>query len=200
MLDLRGGQTTWPDELKPIGEGETFDKEPFAAWWGRCAHLLPGIPPLAAEQWIHRHWSHSPYFGIPLQPLRGWIETWTADQILSQVYIGETLHPAWTYKQLKDHHTGRTMIERGAWDYPLLVMATPQGFKDWAGRHPRRRSCLIEGHQRFRFLNALAQRGEAAPHYDVLVLAYDPALSKAGLVRGTLIEPSDHPRASGASG
>lgn len=107
---------------------------------------------------------------MPLEGLGSRIEVWPGKRILADVYIGEILHPDWTYNQLKARHTRRTMIERGTWDYPLLVMAAPEGFEDWAGPHPDFSFCLIEGHLRYRFLNALIARGEGTGDHEVLVL------------------------------
>jgi hypothetical protein len=61
LLDIRADHDLrWDEALKPVGEGE-FDKEAFGPWWERHGTRLGHLHLRIAEQWIHRHWRHSPY-------------------------------------------------------------------------------------------------------------------------------------------
>jgi hypothetical protein len=86
MIDLRPEHIlTWPEELKPLGEGSLVDKEPFRPWWerhqGRLSHLHPQI----AEQWVHRHWNHSPFCHLDLNRISWRLELWMTERLLSEV-------------------------------------------------------------------------------------------------------------------
>ena len=174
MIDLTEERVRWPDSLKPEGEGERFDKEPFDQWWARCRTAMPHLHAQVAEQWVHRHWHHSDYAFLPLASLRSRLETWPTNTILAEVHYPDTLHPDFDFEQLSDLHTGHTMLERGTWDYPMLVLSTPDGFRLWGGDYPNGRYLLIEGHLRFRFLNALSCRGGALSAHEVFVLDVEP--------------------------
>jgi len=62
------------------------------------------------------------------------------------------------------------MLRLGTWDYPLLIIATPHGFKDWSGPRPEWRYRLIEGHLRIRFPHAMQAKKLGNLNHEVLVL------------------------------
>lgn len=69
----------------------------------------------------------------------------------------------WDYECLNrwPNHPTVTPFERsGTWDYPIVVLETPNGFRDYGGAKPLAKYLLIEGHQRLRYLNALVAREE----------------------------------------
>jgi hypothetical protein len=63
------------------------------------------------------------------------------------------------------------MDATGTWNYPIVVLQTPDGIRTKGGLvDPNVRYCLIEGHQRFRYLNALTVHGAAAAEHGLFLL------------------------------
>jgi hypothetical protein len=101
--------------------------------------------------------------------------------LLRWVHIsGWTLDPDFDFEafnknnQWGGHPTSLAMNATGTWDYPLLILETPTGIIDY-GDMPSRpdvKFLLIEGHSRFRYLNALAARSADAKEHEVFVLTY----------------------------
>lgn len=168
MLDIDSGDV-WEERLKPVGEA-TWEKEPFSSWWSRHSAEFPQLDSQVLEQWVYRHWHHSPFCQLPLERLRSRRELWSTERILKDVYNDDIKNPEHDFEALSDAHTGRVMLATGTWDYPMLILSTPDGFKDWRGEHPDARFRLIEGHLRFRFLNVLFQRKEGRPRHEVLIV------------------------------
>ncbi|MBN8227996.1 hypothetical protein JYK02_10800 [Corallococcus macrosporus] len=168
MIDLESGNK-WDKRLRPIGE-TSWEKEPFSAWWSRHSTEFAHLDPQALEQWVHRHWHYSPFCRLPLHRLRSKKELWSTERILSDVFNDNSREPEHDFKVLANAPTGKAMLATGTWDYPMLILSTPKGFKDRRGNHPGARFRLIEGHLRFRFLNALFHRKEGRPLHEVIIL------------------------------
>ena len=170
-MDIRTHSMVWPSALAPKGSG--FDREPFQKWWSRVSHLLSHIHPQVAEQWVHRHWGHTPYDSIPLDGLACSLENWATNQLLEKVYIhGWNLQPACDRKAFLEvhrissggHPTVRPFQQHGTWDFPILVLHTPRGLRIDGTPVPETSHLLIEGHSRMRYLNALAVLGPPFGH------------------------------------
>jgi hypothetical protein len=69
------------------------------------------------------------------------------------------------------HEPMRSMNANGTWNMPVLVMRSSDGFVYHDKVFANFRHWLLEGHQRMRYLRALAHRGAPAEEHDVLVLA-----------------------------
>ena len=150
----------WPEELMPVGEGED-EKESFDLWWTRNENQLSNLHPQVAEQWVYRHWQNSPFFGIKLEQLTCKLERWDSKRILDHVLMlsgPDQLIPMHDYaafnREYYDHQTS-TALDKGTWDYPIVVLSTPEGVMYEKGEFPDERCVLIEGHQRLRYFNAL---------------------------------------------
>ncbi|MEZ5996408.1 MAG: hypothetical protein R3C25_11740 [Hyphomonadaceae bacterium] len=175
MLNLKDPDLpAWPAALKPIGEGK-FDQEPFDAWWARHGHALSHLHPQIAEQWIHRHWTYSHFSFLPLDELASREESWDSGTIVRDVmrygHDGCDYTPDFDYRTFQrrgeaDRHATAVALDAGTWDYPIVVLETPNGFIDARRPRPDARFVLIEGHQRMRYLNALHTRGHTplGPH------------------------------------
>lgn len=168
MIDFDSGDA-WKERLKPVGES-TWEKESFSAWWERHSVEFTHLDPQVLEQWVHRHWYHSRFRRLPLERLRSRREFWPTERILKEVYNDDHIAPEHDFKAIADVHTGEVMLATGTWDYPMLILNTPDGFKDWSGEHPDVRFRLIEGHRRFRFLNALFHRKQGLPLHEVIII------------------------------
>ncbi|MGE6695720.1 MAG: hypothetical protein BVN33_14310 [Proteobacteria bacterium ST_bin13] len=182
-------EPVWPEHLRPVGEG-SFDKEDFATWWARHGAELGHLHPQLCEQWIHRHWTYSRFAWIPLGSLRWRLETMTGEAILGSIrreYGGE-LHPEFDYKTFaRDDYLGRHQtaiaLDSGTWDYPMVLLSTPNGVVSGGEDLADVRLVLVEGHQRHRYLNALHVRATppAGPH---LVFILDSGVGDAGGASG----------------
>lgn len=174
FVDVRGfHDLTWDENLRPVGES-TFEKETFEDWWHRNGKALAHLHPIIAEQWIYRHWTHSPYCSLPLARLDWRRETWLTERLLDELGKPHREHwqPEWDYGVFhgNDSEPGTTMDATGTWDYPVVILETPHGALTIFGEEPDVRFWLIEGHQRLRYLNTLHHRGECASQHDVFVL------------------------------
>jgi hypothetical protein len=169
--------SAWPDSLKPVGAG-AVQCEPFDEWWNRHKITLAHLHPMIAEQWIYRHWIWSPYRNLPLDQLVWRQESWKTRRILEEVFrrpqFGK-LQPAFDYEVFhgKYFEPGRSMDQTGTWNYPIIVLSTPNGVKTTRGFFGEVRHCLIEGHQRVRYLNALSARSECAAEHCVFLLSIE---------------------------
>lgn len=178
MIDLDvNPDPVWPGHLKPRGEG-TSDKEDFAAWWFRHRGELAHIDPNLCEQWIHRHWKHSPFAYLPLGTLTWRRETVSGEHILLSVHrkFASTLNPDFDYATFQPmgnwkKHPTSAALDTGTWDYPIIVLSTPTGIRSRDRVLPDVRLVLVEGHQRHRYLNALHKLGRApsGPH-DIFII------------------------------
>lgn len=178
--------TAWPDELRPWGEA-THEKEPFAAWWDRNHATLQHLPQALCEQWVYRHWTHSPASFLPLDSLTWRRDFWSGEALLGRIYRawGGELHPQFDYDTFQrrggdDRHPTARALDAGTWDYPMVLLATPNGVIDAGEHHPQVRFVIVEGHQRHRYLNALHALGRPprGPH-EVIILS-SPLVSGAG--------------------
>jgi|SRR5712671_585036 len=177
----------WDAALKPIGE-RTPHKETFESWWKRCKHHVPNLHPMIAEQWIYRHWGETHYGYLPLRQLTWRLEIWSSADIFDRIYVrpnfGE-LHPENDFKwtqgnefkalNLKETEPHKSLAATGTWNYPILVIETPEGVRT-EGEHIKDvRFCLIEGHTRFRFLKAWEEgRAFTAEQHEIFVLNLTP--------------------------
>jgi hypothetical protein len=160
----------WPERLKPVGEGG-FDKEPFEEWWGRQETELGHLPAELCEQWIYRHWHYSPFAFLPLDNLVCEELSLFTPDIIDNVHreYGGELNPGFDRNVFERGTLGeplptaKAFLERGTWDYPIVVLRTPNGFAGFTRVSQNIRLVLVEGHQRHRYLNALAFFRAAPP-------------------------------------
>jgi len=167
-------ECVWDEALKPNDEG-TWETEPFSSWWERCAAGLGHLHPQIAEQWVYRHWTNSPFKNLPLERLRWRLEEWETPKILSDVHVRDGFGPfeaALDFKilgtnEIEPYKSLRSMC---TWSCPIVVIDTPDGVHDHGEDIPNVRYCLVEGHQRVRYLNALAKHSRVASSHKVYVL------------------------------
>lgn len=173
----------WPEHLKPIGWGERFDIEPFPQWWKRVAGELGHLPPELCEQWIHRHWGSSPYSFLPLDTLTWRRVVLSGDDVLARAHRawGGGLDAAFDYEAFQrrggdDRHPTARALDRGTWDFPLVLLETPFGIRNEGHLSPNVRSVIVEGHQRHRYLAALHALGRAPSGPHVVITLASPLL------------------------
>jgi hypothetical protein len=125
---------------------------------------------------VFRHWTHSRFDFLDLSEVTWALEQWSTERIIRDVYrvFGGELEPVFDYEvfRAKPNHTHPTAkaLDQGTWDYPIIVLATPDGIKDSARLLPDVRAVLVEGHQRQRYFNALYHRNEISGDHAVFIL------------------------------
>jgi hypothetical protein len=143
----------WPEDLRPVGEG-SHEKEPFELWWARHSARLRRLHMQIAEQWIYRHWTYSHFSFLPLDALSWRLEAWESATIIRDVVrYGHDRTPynvEFDYKTFQrcggdDRHATARALDDGTWDYPIVVLETPDGFVDAGRDRPDGRFVLIEG-------------------------------------------------------
>jgi len=178
-LQLIGGR--WPKRWAPQNAG-TFNQESFASWWPRVEADLGHLDPRVAEQWIHRHWHLSPYFGFDVKRARSELRRLSTATIMdavrtvddrqpSEIADPDKIYAMFNPKGMAAFEPALTMNTTGTWNMPVLVVESDHGFVYNREQFPDAHFWLIEGHQRQRYLRALAYKGKAAPEHEVLILA-----------------------------
>jgi len=177
IFDTRGHSATaaWDASLTPAGFGTTH-KESFESWHERNKQALAHLHPAIAEQWIYKHWTSSPYKNLPIEGLTWRQEKWKTDKILNEVFRrlpSEPLVSEYDYKTFhgKSVEPALTMDRTGSWNYPIIILDTPEGVRTSSSTLANVRHCLIEGHQRVRYLNALKSRHECADEHLLFILS-----------------------------
>lgn len=51
----------YPDHLAPDFNKFGGVETPFDEWWARVSASFPLVPKEVAQEWLHRHWRHSPF-------------------------------------------------------------------------------------------------------------------------------------------
>jgi hypothetical protein len=179
LIDLRaiGEECVWPSDLQPQGYGDVH-VEDFASWWDRNSDKLKNLPDALAEQWFYRHWQDSVASFIPIEGLHCSEEVWPPMDFVTKVGTvrgNEQMDPKHDFEVFSGQKTGEKLLtaqalDQGQWDYPLVVLETPEGFIDCIGDHIETQYFLVEGHKRRRYLNALLDRGVLVKQQRVYVL------------------------------
>lgn len=166
------------EDIAPEGEG--FRKESFASWYPRAQARLPNVPACVAENWIHRHWDHSPFEWLPLDRLRFRSEQWSIADVL-RIEAGPNWRALGGWVGLTDHHqqlhasswVWRDMQTRGTWPVPVIVLDNKDGLPNPFG-HPLPRWLLLEGHVRSETMRCLIAEQKALPTHIVWVASLEP--------------------------
>ncbi|SOR30299.1 protein of unknown function [Methylorubrum extorquens] len=173
MLKIDRSGVGFPEELTPFGD-DGFDREPFSEWWTRHGSRFPNLDPRVVEQWIFRHNTLSEFCGLDFFSLKSRLEVWGTERILREIFCEDGLDAESDYRVFNINRpsaTARPFAANGTWDYPIVVLETPNGFYDHRARHPDVRYLLIEGHKRRRYLNAMLARGEANAEHEIFILS-----------------------------
>ncbi|GEM_PF-2826217 len=79
----------YPDDLAPDFEDSGAVATPFHEWWARVQGRFPNVPEEVARDWLHRHWSHSPFGWLPSANYQFQLAEWPREQI-DQIRTGWT--------------------------------------------------------------------------------------------------------------
>lgn len=183
-------EPVWPNKLEPYGEGSS-EKESFNDWWNRFSEEFNHLHPLILEQWVHRHWLLSEFSFIPLDTL-GWkLVSLSGEDILSDIKpeLWREFNPEFDYDVFQNSINGRKLptveaLDSGTWDYPIIALYTPNGWRTMRTENHERiptiideRYMLIEGHQRYRYLNALHAKNIAPEGKHKVFVIQSPLVS-----------------------
>jgi hypothetical protein len=96
--------------------------------------VINNLHPMIAEQWIYRHWKHSPYCYLPIERLRWRQEEWdvaTVRNVFVRPDFGfdnpEQDFAIFHTKQFEKAEPHKSLNLIGTWNYPIVVMHTPDG-------------------------------------------------------------------------
>ncbi len=101
-------------------------------------------------------------------------ERLSTERILGEMETAhrKNLHPAFDLSVFKGKHfePGLTMDATGTWNIPIVALEHEGEFRTYSGDRLDTRYWLIEGHQRYRYLNALHANGEPSREHAVFIL------------------------------
>jgi hypothetical protein len=164
----------YPTQYRPLND-QSFEKEPFQAWWQRVGHAFPTVPKNVARQWLWRHWDLSRW---------GWLPSSTATFTIQMLQPSDVKAVvAWRYPEAKMIEMGRhllsqrfsvasIMARRRRWPAPpiLLSRTDPVPGEPWPdipiGLN------LVEGHRRMEMAKALAADDLLEPNLPIWIIRY----------------------------
>jgi hypothetical protein len=175
--DWDGDEGRWDASLEPVRDPET-GVESFDAWWHRCNSAVGHLHPMIAEQWIYRHWRETSYGYLPLEKLRWTTEQWRTVDIIREVYV-KAATPRCPESDFRNFQTEegepiKSFYTFGTWNYPIVVIRTPDGVRIFERHIPDVRFCLIEGHKRLWTLKAWKGNAFTREQHEVFVLSLLP--------------------------
>jgi len=118
----------YPEHLAPEFDKYGAIATPFSEWWARVAYAFPSVPEEVAREWLHRHWSYSPFAFLESRYHTFELEIWKSDNF-SKI--------RWNWNDFKDDHLpaiqhGRYLVEdlgskHRSWllDFMLNILLIP---------------------------------------------------------------------------
>ena len=165
----------YPSSLAPAFEEGGGVATPFDEWWPMARKHYEYVPEEVGRDWLHRHWSHSPFGWLPSAAYRFRLVEWPHDQ-LHNIRTGwsdfiEDPTPAIEHgRYLAVDHRKRftyplaeVMISTGTFPVPPVVIDNRDGhlasLPGASFPYPPAH-LLIEGHRRFNIAAYLATIGQ----------------------------------------
>lgn len=164
----------YPSRLAPKFEESGAVATPFKEWWPTVKNAFPFVPDDVARDWLHRHWSHSPFGWLPSREYRFRLIEWPSER-LCEVKSGWSDFSDDPYENI-DH--GRFLVEENLREHRYRLInyivdhrtfpVTPIILNNNDGHLAKVRGAhfpfpagfiLIEGHLRFNIASYLASVG-----------------------------------------
>lgn len=123
--------TTWLDTPGSASEIRNFATLTFRNWRERNGEKFKHLPKPLAQQWMHRHWCDPVASFIPIEDLTCRENNW----------------PPYDFVTIIGTVRGKDALDSGHWDFPLVVLGTPDGFIDCIEDHIEARIFLGRGCQ-----------------------------------------------------
>lgn len=168
----------YPEHLAPEFEESGAVKTPFKQWWARVQPSFPDVPENVAEQWLHRHWGHSPYQWLCSKNYRFTLRDWDSGS-LAKIRSGWC---NWDNDDCVEHGKylinvtlekfdiwlGKYMLKHGEYPEPIIVLDNTDNHLESEGHVPYHRNIpkglvLVEGHVRFNISLYLSQTKRFKP-------------------------------------
>ena len=164
----------YPDNLAPEFDEGGGVATPFEEWWPSVSERFPRVPKQVAKDWLHRHWSHSPFGWLPSPAYYFELVSWPTEG-LKRIRTGWSNFAAKPDEALahgkflvEEHHREwgfdlvQFMIDHGTFPVPPVAMDNNDGHLSFLRGAPRpypEGYLLIEGHLRFNIATYLAAQG-----------------------------------------
>lgn len=175
----------YPAHLEPGFTETGAVATPFADWWQRVHAHFDRVPVNVAEQWLHRHWGHSPYGFLSssrydftsvlwdserLSDILTWVDDWDPKATL-QFGLGMLPMDFWLVRYMRQH---RTFPE------PIVVLDNRDHTLSSESAIPAGPTfpatfILVEGHRRHAIGLAMHSAGEFAREVPIWLMRGPPA-------------------------
>jgi hypothetical protein len=177
----------YPKDFAPAFDESGGVATPFSAWWERIRCSYPDVPEDVAEQWLHRHWGHSPFGFLTSKRYSFSKERWPSlhlDDVASGANdwdLAKTLARG-KYLCSLDTWLVRFMQTHKSFPVPIIVLDNRAGEIEGDPNFPAHRTfprshIVVEGHTRFELATWLRRLGQLESEVDVWVMR---------VLRGTL--------------
>jgi len=162
----------YPEYLAPDFDDYGAVTTPFEEWWPHVQSNFPTVPEEVAKEWLHRHWSHSPYEWIPSKQYEFELVDWPSnklDRIRSCLattgHDKSIAHGKFLIEDHKLSWLSRYMNEHNDTPTPIIVLDNRDGHlipgvdTTPSYAHMPTAFVLMEGHLRFNSLSYLGSIG-----------------------------------------
>ncbi len=181
----------YPIHLAPEFEESGAVATSFEDCWPRVQPSFPHVPEEVARDWLHRHWSHSPFGWLPSADYRFELVEWPCGRLLEILTGWSNFSPNPTEaiehgRYLAIEHRNRHgyiladyMIEHRTFPVPPIILANGDGHlaSSVGAPYPYPPGfILVEGHRRFNiaaYLVSIEQLRETV-HFWLMVRANAP--------------------------
>lgn len=178
----------YPEHLSPAFDPGGGVATPFPEWWARVSASFANVPEEVAEQWLHRHWRHSPFSWLASADYKFHKELWPSSD-LSKIryrindFDGSSELPMHFGKQLMEVHERfdglwlvEHMLSTGEFPVPPILLDNRDGHlidhqykKD---DYFAKTYLLIEGHRRYELAFYLATLGKLGPSLEFWIMTH----------------------------
>lgn len=176
----------YPPSLAPEFDAGGGVRTPFDIWWARAQSSFPTVPREVAQYWLHEHWGHSPFGGIPSKQYEFDLKRWPSNQ-LREIRSGwcdfdpantecraHGKHLETLVKRPYEYPTAIYMIAHGDFPSPIIVLDNRDAHVHHNPKEPwtavPRGYVLMEGHRRFNLSLHLQDSGKLKPDVGVWLM------------------------------
>lgn len=154
----------YPKQLAPEFDEGGGVATPFQEWWQVTKSSFPHVPDEVARDWLHRHWSHSPFGWLPSASYRFRLVDWPSERLkeirtIWNSYKDDPTEPIDHGRHLVQHvmkpygyKPAEVMVETGTFPVPPIMLDNCDGhLAETSGARFDYPAgwILVEGHRRF---------------------------------------------------
>lgn len=170
----------YPKKFAPEFDDGGGVATPFQEWWSSVARAFPNVPGEVAEQWLHRHWGHSPYRYLPSSRYAFEKQAFAPAQIAEI----QSRFVDWSYEKAiaqGKHINGcdiwlsRQFQQSKQMPIPMVLLDNRDGHLDELAEKPSyevlpHAIIVIEGHRRHALACYFHSRGDFVTKFDAWVM------------------------------